>query len=70
MIDGGQIFFFFFEGVCVLHGGLMISHAKGGGVSQMNFPVISKLYNFFGNLQILAIMKGYTLDKFLTSLRN
>ena len=50
----GTIFFFFWgggEGAAVLHGGLMVSHAKSGDVSQIPFLVISKLYNFeiFGN---------------------
>ena len=50
MADRGQTFFL--GGEAGLHGGLMMSHAKDGGVSQMHFPVTSKLYNLeiiFGN---------------------
>ena len=49
---GDKPFFFWGGGRAGLHGGLMMSHAKDGGVSQMHFPVTSKLYNLeiiFGN---------------------
>ena len=55
MADRGQIFLFCFflgGGGGWSTWGLMMSHAKDGGVSQMHFPVTSKLYNLeiiFGN---------------------
>ena len=53
MADRGQTFFLGGGGgEAGLHGGLMMSHAKDEGVSQMHFPVTSKLYNLeiiFGN---------------------
>ena len=59
---------FFSFGWAVLHGGLMIRTCQGWGsfTNAFSSNLISKLY-----LEILPIMKGYTLaDKALTNLQN